>query len=300
MRYTISLLLATAAFPAFADVSVVTDIPPVQSLVATVMGKTPEVLLPPGSDAHNFQLRPSQARGLANADLVVWVGPEMTPWLAGTLDGIGGDGARLGLLKADGVTLRDYAEDHDHGHDHDHDHEHHGHSHDGHDPHAWLDPHNASVWLDAIAAELSKLDPDNAATYAANAAAGKESIAALDTEITAQLAPIKDKPFIVFHDAYGYFAEHYGLTVAGAVSLGDASSPSAARLSEITKAAGGAVCLFPEVQHDPKLVTQMAGDTGVTVGDALDPEGSALDAGPELYANLMHGLADTLTGCLSR
>lgn len=297
MRYTISLLLATAAFPAFAEVSVVTDIPPVQSLVATVMGKTPEVLLPPGSDAHNFQLRPSQARGLAAADLVVWVGPEMTPWLAGTLDGIGGIGARLGLLDAPGVTLRDYAEGHDHGHE---DHDHHGHSHDGHDPHAWLDPHNASAWLDAIAAELSKLDPDNAATYAVNAEAGKESIAALDAEITAQLAPVKDQPFVVFHDAYGYFAEHYGLTVAGAVSLGDASSPSAARLSEITKAAGGAVCLFPEVQHDPKLVTQMADATGTTVGDALDPEGSALEAGPELYADLMRGLAGSLTGCLSR
>lgn len=292
MRYTISLLLATAAFPAFAEVSVVTDIPPVQSLVATVMGKTPEVLLPPGSDAHSFQLRPSQARGLSNADLVVWVGPEMTPWLAGTLDGIGGEGARLGLLEADGVSLREFAEDHDHDHE--------GHSHHGHDPHAWLDPHNASVWLDAIAVELSKLDPENAATYTANAAAGKESIAAMDAEIAAQLAPVKDKPFIVFHDAYGYFADHYGLTVAGAVSLGDASSPSAARLSEITNAAGGAACLFPEVQHDPKLVTQMAGDTGVTVGDALDPEGASLEAGPELYADLMRGLAGTLTDCLSR
>lgn len=299
MRYTVSLLLASLAAPAAAQVTVVTDIPPVQSLVATVMGDLgpPEVLLPPGSDAHNFQLRPSQARGIADADLVVWVGPEMTPWLSGTLDGIGGEGARLGLLAADGVMLREYAEDHDHGHDHE---GHEGHDHSGSDPHAWLNPENAQVWLEAIAAELSRIDPLNAETYAANAAAGRDEIAALDAELTAQLAPLADHPFVVFHDAYGYFADHYGLTVAGSVSLGDASSPSAARLREVRDGASDAVCLFPEAQHDPKLVAQMAEDTGVTLGGPLDPEGAALEGGEDLYANLMRGLADTLSDCLNR
>lgn len=296
MRYTISLLLASVAAPAMAQVNVVTDIPPVQSLVAQVMGQTPAVLLPPGADAHSFQMRPSQAQSLADADLVIWVGPEMTPWLGDVLKSVGG-GQSLELIHADGVATRSFAEEH---HDHDHDHGHEGHDHSGTDPHAWLDPANASVWLDAIAAELAKVDPDNAATYADNAAAGKERIASLDAELKAQLDPIKASPFVVFHDAYGYFADHYGLTVAGAVSAGDASSPSVARLTEVRAAAGDAVCLFPEVQHDPKLVAQMAEDGGVTLGEPLDPEGSALQAGPELYADLMRGLATTLTDCLNR
>jgi len=314
MRYTISLLLATLATPALADVKVVTDISPVHSLVAQVMGDTgtPDLILPPGSDPHNFQLKPSQAGALQNADLVIWLGPEMTPWLTSALGALNGNA--LELLHVDGLQARQYAEGHDHeGHDHaggeddhghahhDHDqgHEGHDHSHDGLDPHAWLDPENATLWLDVIARELSQIDPGNAAAYAANAATAKYDIQQLDADLTAQLASVKDKPFVVFHDAYGYYADHYGLTVAGAISAGDASSPSARRLTEIRAEAGPATCIFPEVQHDPKLAEQMAQDAGVKLGPELDPEGSKLSPGPRLYGELMQGLADTLTDCLN-
>jgi zinc transport system substrate-binding protein len=326
MRYTISLLCASAAAaalaaPAPAEVPrVMTDIPPVQSLAAQVMGDlgTPGVLLEAGANAHDFQLRPSQVAELAEAGLVIWVGPEMTPWLDRTLDGLSDGGARLGLLAAPGTTTRAFgpAADKNHGeHDHDHDHgdhdhaeeashdhsaEGHDHAHDGTDPHAWLDPGNAQVWLAAIAAELSRLDPGNAAVYAANAGAAAEQIAALDADIAARLEPVADRPFVVFHDAYGYFADHYGLTVAGAIALGDAASPGAAHLKELQGglAAGQALCIFPEANHDPKLVGVMAEGTAVKVGGALDPEGSSLDPGPGLYAALLGGMAETLTACL--
>ncbi len=104
------------------------------------------------------------------------------------------------------------------------------HAHDGTDPHAWLDPANAQVWLAAIADELSRLDADNAATYAANAKAAIARIAALDAEVAQTLAPAQGKPLIVYHDAYGYFAAHYGLSIFGSVALGDATAPGAARL----------------------------------------------------------------------
>lgn len=334
MRYTISLLCSSlaAALPAFAEVPrVVTDIPPVQSLAAMVMGNLgqPAVLLDRGANAHDFQLRPSQAAALAEAELVIWVGPEMTPWLDRTLDGLSGDGARLALLTVEGTATRSFAEadahdhagenhGHDHGeaghdeakekeagHDHEagheagHDHDH-DHAHDGTDPHAWLDPGNAALWLTAIAAELSRLDPANAGVYSANSVTAAEGIAALDAGIAAQLQPVAGTPFVVFHDAYGYLADHYGLTVAGAVALGDAASPGAAHLKELQGqlAAGQALCIFPEANHDPKLVAVMAEGTGVKLGGALDPEGSQLDPGPALYAALMDELAETLVACL--
>lgn len=338
MRYIISLLLASTALPAMAEVPrVMTDLVPVHSITAQVMGDLgqPELLLDRGANAHSFQMRPSQAASLADANLIIWVGPEMTPWMERALDGLSGDTARLALLQSDGTYLRDFgdAAEHDHdshakdaaadGHDHgaaddhgdDHaghdghaghdDHaghdEHEGHDHSGLDPHAWLDPANARHWAGVIAAELSRLDPENAAIYAANAAAAQARIDALDQELAQMLDPIKDKPFVVFHDAYGYFAGHYALTVAGAVALGDASSPGAARLRALTEsvAQGGAICLFPEGQHDPALVTQMAEGSKARIGAALDPEGSFVTPGPDGYDTLMRGMAKSISDCLN-
>lgn len=312
MRYIITLLATTT--PALAEVpSVVTDIPPVHALVAQVMGDLgqPTLLLSKGADEHDFQLKPSQADAVADADLVVWIGPELTPWLDSAMEARPEGAAALALLDAEGTHRRSYLEgerdDHDHdaeeGHDHDHDaeegHDHEGHSHSGEDPHAWLDPGNAQVWLGLIAADLGKLDPENAATYAVNATAAAEQVAALDAELQALLAPVKDKPLVTFHDAYGYFAEHYGMTFAGSIALGDASSPGAARLAELraTLEAGEVLCIFPEVQHDPALLTQMAEGTGAKTGGALDPVGSSLEPGPGAYAALLRGIATTIADC---
>lgn len=324
MRLALAALIAAtlplAALPLAAQApppQVLTDTPVVQSLAAQVMGDLgqPGLLLDRGADPHNFQLRPSQATALRDAGLLVQVGPELTPWLTRALDGIGRKGPVLALLTAEGTTLRrfgDAAQAHDHSdHDHDHDHAHahddHGHDDHGHDhspdaidPHAWLDPANAQVWLKAIAAELARLDPENATTYTANAAVAAAEIAALDGALAAELAALGGRPFVVFHDAYGYLADHYGLTVAGAIALGDAAAPGAARLGAIrdTLRQGGAVCIFPEAQHDPALVATVTGGTATRVGGRLDPAGTTLEPGPGLYADLMRGLVTTIADCL--
>lgn len=298
MRYIITLL--ASATPALAEVPrVVTDIPPVHALVAQVMGDLgqPDLLLARGADEHDFQLKPSQAGTVADADLVVWIGPELTPWLESALDSRPEGAAALALLDAEGTALRAYGAKEEDGHDHTHDHDH-----GSMDPHAWLDPGNAQVWLGLIAAELGRQDPDNSATYTANADAATQKLAALDAELTALLAPVRDKPLVTFHDAFGYFADHYGLTLAGSIALGDASSPGAAHLSDLRSAleAGGAVCLFPEVQHDPALAEQLAEGTQVRIGAPLDPVGSSLEPGPQAYAALMSGLATTIADCAGR
>ena len=341
MRYIISLLLTSVAAPAMAEVPrVVTDIPPVHSLVAQVMGDLgqPDLLLEKGANAHSFQLRPSQAAGLQEAGLVVWIGPEMTPWLDRALEGTS-TAKELRLLAAEGTFRQDFgaagAHDHgaeaghdDHGHEghgHDeaghegHDHgteekaeaghdqaghdeaghdDHAGHDHSGLDPHAWLDPANARHWLGLIATELSAQDPENAAVYSANAEKAQADLAALDIEITALLAPVKDKPLVVFHDAYGYFAGRYGLTIAASIAEGDAANPGAKHISELEALLReGPVCLFPEANHDPKLVAQLAEATGLTPAGALDPEGSFIEPGAALYGQMLRAMAGTIAEC---
>ncbi|MBH1974160.1 MAG: zinc ABC transporter substrate-binding protein, partial [Rhodobacteraceae bacterium] len=176
-----------------------------------------------------------------------------------------------------------------------------GHDHHGEDPHAWMNPQNAIVWTGLIADQLSQLDPEHAATYAANATTAKARITALDTELAAALAPIADKGFVTFHAAYGYFTAHYGLKHAGFLALGDASAPGAAKLKELQDQlrAGEYVCAFPEIQHDPALLTQVMDGTSVKLGAALDPVGSSLDFGPDAYDALMRGIATKLIACLN-
>ncbi|HWL57274.1 MAG TPA: metal ABC transporter substrate-binding protein, partial [Paracoccus sp. (in: a-proteobacteria)] len=167
--------------------------------------------------------------------------------------------------------------------------------------HAWLDPENGTVWLNAIAEALSQRDPENAATYRANAEAGVAEVKAADAALAATLAPLKDRRFVVFHDAYGYFTDHYGLAPAIAVSLGDASSPSAARLQQVRGELGDqkAVCAFPEANHDPRLLQTAIEGTGIRLGDAIAPEGKASGSTPT-YPGFLSELGQTIATCLSK
>ena len=298
MRYIITALLASTA-PALAKVPVVvTDIPPIHALVSQVMGDlgTPVLLLAKGADEHDFALKPSQAGEVADADLVVWIGHELTPWLESATENRLAGAPSLELLDAKGTLTLPYPE----GEAPDEAAAEDGHDHGNTDPHAWLDPANAKIWLGLIATELATLDPDNAATYAANATTAAASIDTLDAEVTAILAPAQGKPLVMFHDAFTYYAAHYDLTIAGTIALGDAASPGAKRLSDLraTLETGDVLCIFPEVQHDPALVAQMADGTGARIGGGLDPVGSSLDAGPGAYAALLKGMALTIADCL--
>ncbi|QDL91465.1 zinc transporter [Paroceanicella profunda] len=310
-----SMLLAGAA--AAEPPSVATDIPPVQSLVARVMQGvgTPDLIIRPGASPHDYALRPSEAAALQRADIVFWIGEDLTPWLEGPISELAAGAESVQLLETPGTTEltfrggatfepHSHSGEEAHGDDHDahseergHDeHDHHGH----HDPHAWLDPENARVWLDVIAGRLSALDPEHAATYAANATAGRAELESLSQDINAQLAGLRDRPFIVFHDAYQYFENRFGLAAAGAITLGDATAPGAARIAEIRDkvAALGVTCAFSEPQFNPGLLrTVFQGETTKT--GVLDPLGSDIPTGPGLYPQLLRHLANGLSDCLT-
>ena len=489
LRALSALLLTTTA--ANADVpNVVTDIPAVHSLVSQVMGDlgAPELLMKQGSSPHGYSMRPSEARALQNADLVVWIGEDLTPWLESPVETLASDAESLELLHAHGTEVLNFREtpvfaedghddrhddhddhddhkdehhdDHDdHGHeeeshnDHDdhghkdhedhaeeghddhghgahafewaglfdleagtykwsfakvdgdyadpamkmvvlnasdieavedaaeelleaeisdaksggdvlvaanvayslnfdaakemtvfevsiaeagtyafftehmpfefeaneyffkdlsgtdvaqepemgghddHGHGHH-HDHDGADPHAWLSPHNAATWVGEIAEHLSEIDPENAATYEANAAAAAEELEALEGALKQQLAPYADAKFIVFHDAYQYFETATGLQATGALQVSDATPPSAARLAEIQAEIQehNITCVFSEPQFSDALVKSVT--NGQVSSTSLDPLGVVLDLGAGLYTVLLQNIADSIEGCV--
>ena len=309
---TKSFLYGTAASFALAGAaiaevpSVSADIPPIYSLVAQVMEGvgTPNLIVRLRASPHGYALHPSKAESSQNADIVFWVSEGLTPWLAESIDALSHNGQSVELLEVAGTTELPFREGatfdaHDHGTEELDEHEEEGHDAHGHDPHAWLDPENARVWLDVIAADLSALDPENAETYAANAAAGKAELANLITEINTDLDAFRGTNFIVFHDAYQHFENRFNFSPAGAIKLGDASDASPARIAEIrdTVVDLGISCAFTEPQFNAGLVESVfAGTTAVT--GTLDPLGAELQLGPDLYPQFLRNLASNLTACL--
>lgn len=188
---------------------------------------------------------------------------------------------------------------HDEGHEDHAEEGHESHDHRAHDPHAWLSPMNAATWLNVIAGQLSAADPDNAGVYFANAAAGRAEIETLITEVNAMLEPVRGKQFIVFHDAYQYFETDFDFAASGAISVGDASDPSPARIAEIQARISDEEidCVLAEPQFNPGLVATVLDGTDAQTG-VLDPLGSELEPGAALYQQLITNLAMTLAKCL--
>ena len=168
------------------------------------------------------------------------------------------------------------------------------------DMHFWLDPKNAKLMVTQIATSLAQADPANASTYQTNAEAQLVRLDELEAEIDAMLAPVKDKPFIVFHDAYQYFERRFAMPAAGSITVSPETPPGARRIAELQAKvkAVGATCVFAEPQFEPALVDVVIEGTEAKAG-VLDPEGAALKDGPELYFELIDNLAAALKDCLS-
>lgn len=308
-RLTPFVLAFLSVVPAArADVPrVVTDIGPVHSLVAQVMAGVgaPEQILPSGTSPHDFALRPSQARALAEAEIVVWIGPSLSPALARGVDVLSKAADVVTLSDMPGTAHLPFREDFAldggaDGHAHDdpeggHDH---GHDHGADDPHLWLMPSNARGWLSGLANALAEADPDNAKAYRANAADGIAAIEAAETAARASLTGVADQPLVVAHDAFQYFENAFGLRVIGAITNTDAVPPSPARLDGLRNriAAEAPRCFLAEPQTDPGLVAAASDGMQIPVA-ILDPLGSDLPAGAGLYPALITGLADAIAAC---
>lgn len=303
---TTALLTTTA----MAAPNVVASIKPVHSLVAAVMAGVgePALIVRGSASPHTYALKPSDAGALESADIVFWTGHGMELFLAGALETLATEATVVELAESPGITLlpvREGGAFEAHAHDgeahgeEEHDHEGHDHEHGEGDMHFWLDPENAKLMVTQIATTLAEADPENATAYQANAEAELVKLDELEAELAATLAPVADKPFIVFHDAYQYFEARFGLNLAGSVTVTPDVMPGAARIDELKAKVAelGATCVFAEPNFEPTIIAAITEASAAKSG-VLDPEGGALTEGVDLYPTLLRGLATSLVDCL--
>lgn len=304
---------------------VAVSVKPLHALVSAVMlgVGTPKLIVGGSASAHTYSLKPSNAQDLQAARLVFWLGPNFEHFLTEPLQSLASGATVVALDDTPGLMMLPFreggafeADEHGHAegeahaddaahvssenndnHDNHEDHDDHA---GGKDLHFWLDPRNADLMVEQIRQALVAADPAHAAQYDANAKALEANLIALDAELQVSLAPLKDKPFIVFHDAYQYFEKRYGLRVAGSITVSPETPPGAERVREIHDKIRslGATCVFSEPQFEPKLVSVVMEGSQARTG-TLDPEGSTLPEGPDLYFKLMRGLATSLNECLA-
>ena len=322
-------LLATLSISK-AEVKVVASIKPIHSLVSYVMdgvGK-PDVIVDGYNSPHGFSLKPSHAKMIENADLIIWVGEDLEAFLEKPLNTIAKKAVNIEIMNLSGIKKLKFREknifeghddhghghkekkhdDHGHGHkekkhdDHGHkkakhdDHGHEGHAHGEHDPHVWLDPMNAKVIVKEIEKQLVKLDPDNSSKYKANSKKAQSELDNLTKNIKRDLKG--NLRFVVFHDAYQYFENRFGIKVLGALTVNPDVLPGAEQLSEIREVIEHEKvnCLFSEPQFNPAIIKSIAKDTKIKTG-VLDPLGATLDKGKGMYSELLQSMYASFKGC---
>ncbi len=303
--FAVLCALAVVHAPDARAVDVVVSLKPIHSLVAGVMGEAgkPRLLLRGAASPHTYQMRPSEARALSEAELIVWIGEAMETFLERPIANLGSKAKIVTLHEAAGLRLLPNREggiwDDDHLEAHVDEHEDHGHDHSEFNMHIWLDPSNARRIVDVIADALTRLDPDRAGTYRGNAEVMRDRIAALESSLRNRLAPVRPHAFIVFHDAYQYFESSFGLNGKGAVSLDPARPPGAKRLAELRAALDehDVRCMFTEPQFESGLVRTVAEGAGIRTA-ALDPLGVDVEPGPDAWFKIMRGLGDAVSECL--
>ena len=320
---TISLL-AYSSF-ANAETKVIASIKPLHSLVSYVMdgvGK-PGILVDGSASPHTFQLKPSHAEMLQEADIVFWIGEDLESFLETPLESIAVNSKHIELMESDEIELLKFREKNifeghdDHGHDEhgkkeddhgdeehakkeeghdDHGHDEHGHAHGEYDPHIWLDPLNAKVIVKKITNQLVKIDSANSSTYKSNSKNLLKDLDALTKTIKKDLN--KNASFVVFHDAYQYFEKRFGLSVVGALTVNPDVMPGAEQLSEIREVIGEkkVKCIFSEPQFNPAIIKSIASDTGVKTG-VLDPLGATINKSKNMYFNLIEDMSNALKDC---
>jgi len=329
LKVTFFSLLLIATSPVRAEIKVVTTIKPLHSLIANVMDGIgePSLIIEGSTSPHSFTLKPSHAKLLEEADLIFWVGEGMETFMERPIESIVKNAEVVEFMEVNSIKKlkfreeniygdhdedhddhddhdEDHDEDHDdhddHDEDHDEDHDdhagHEGHNHGEFDAHIWLDPSNAKEMVHEIAHELGDLDPANKDKYESNAEA---TIIALDQLIKDVSKDInKDAKFVVFHDAYQYFEERFGLRAAGALTLNTDVLPGAKQIDEIQDVIKdrGINCIFSEPQFNPKIISTIAEDTNIKTG-VFDPLGANINSDKDLYFKLISNLGKKLKGC---
>jgi len=315
--HLISTLIGLLAFSTIskADLKVVTSIKPIHSLASYIMDGvgSPGLIVDGYNSPHNFQLKPSHAKMLEQADIIFWVGEDLENFLEKPLDTIAKKAEKIELLEIKGIKKlkfreRNIFEEHDdhghdakkeehddHGHDakkeeHDDHDDHEGHGHGEYDPHIWLDPINAKVILNEITEHLIENDSKNASTYKSNLAKALAEIDKLIIDVITETD--KDLSYVVFHDAYQYYENRFNVNILGAMTVNPDVMPGAEQIHEIHEIIehDNVSCILSEPQFNPDIIKSIANDTNVKTS-VLDPLGANLKPGKDLYFDLIRNMS---------
>ena len=317
------------------DIKVVTTIKPLHSLISRIMETRgePQLIIEGTNNPHTFVFKPSHAKMIEEADIIFWIGEDLEAFMEKPLDSLAEKAQVISFMELSSIEKLKFREknifdDHDshedeheghededdHGHkddDHDDDHDGHEDEHEGHDddhkdahahahgefdPHIWLDPENAKEMVKIIRDELIKIDPEGQRQYSVNTAGATLELDNLINSVEKELS--KDISYIVFHDAYQYFENRFGVIPAGALTLNPDVLPGAKQIADIQDVINdkGIKCIFSEPQYNPKIIETLGNDMNVSTG-IIDPLGAFIDAGPTMYVELINGIANSIKEC---
>lgn len=312
----VSALLALPAAFAAERVQVVTSFSILADMIENVGGEHVDVtsLVGADSDAHVYSPRPTDARALANADLVVFNGLQFEGWMDRLIDA--SDYAGPLVITTDGIERVAMAHD-DHGQDEHDDHDEHGHDdhgdddhddHDDHDhgdddPHGWQDLAVGKVYVTNIRDGLIEADPENAEAYSANAERYINEIDAADADIRALLTEIPASTSVITgHDSFGYFASAYGLRFLSPVGLSTEAEPSAANMAQLIDVirSENVQALFHENMTSPAIINQLAEETGLPIAGTLFADALAAEGEASTWLGMMRHNAQTLHDALAQ
>ena len=322
--FTIITLLFISNTAVFASETkgVITTIQPINALVNAVIGNTggSTSLIPSEVSPHEFKLKPSDVKTLQDGNIIFYISNHLESSITKVFKNLPKNIKIVNLMEETGINhlaIRDNEawERHDHHDDHDKhakkdddhdDHDKHAKKDDDHDDHEkeddvhiWLDPDNAIKIIQKVNKELSLLFPENSQIYNKNATNIINKITELKSELKEELLSIKDKPYIVFHDAYQYFEKVFGLNAVGSIALEDDVATSPKQISYIRNKIikSNVSCVFQEPQFDSKLVKTVVEGTDAKIG-TLDPLGVDIANKKDFYLQLLRNMSKSLKECL--
>src|SRR5690554_1480828 len=304
----ISILSLAYCTTALAQARVVASIKPLQMIAGAITDgvRAPELLIPPHQSYHHFVLRPSTVRSLQRADLVIWVGPQLETYLSDriaqsdpssqqVLQVMGLPGLRVHSAQggSDAPDSKAIVADHEGDHQH--------HNHGTIDPHVWLDTHNAGLIAAALTTELSRIDPAHASAYQANLERFSDALDTLRADVATRISMPADGRYAVYHNAFQYFEQEFGLQHALVFVESEELQPSVRHMLAIRGAIDAAplLCLMEDVTVQPATVRTLLGKHDVLRVQA-DTTGRDLDSGTTSYLRLIGGVADAFRQCFGQ
>jgi len=281
---TTALLLTSIQAQA---VELLATIKPLEMIAQEIIvdGDTTSTLLNSNASPHDYALKPSDLIRLQQSDLVVWFGQDLESFLVKPIANI--DHA-LTLQEQDSIELRKFGKKCGCGHHH-----------STYDPHVWLGPRQAVQVARVIAERLVELNPEKTNAYQHNLEKFQYNMMVTASAINYDLKPVKNDGYYVFHDAYGYFEEHFHTNNLGHFTVEPDRKPGAKKLIKIrtTIIDKNVQCVFTEPQFTPAVIESTVRGTNAKIG-SLDPLGTDIKVEKGSYFTFLKSISNSLTSCL--